>query len=76
MVEWLDSVEDKAPFLSILVLGEIRKGIDRLSAFRPINAIDGLVAVTALVHGMTFVTRNVPHVEHTGVRLLNPFVGS
>lgn len=110
---WLDSIEDKELFLSVLVLGEIRKGIEqagsqdsvkaralerwlaglerthgdrvlpitiaiadqwgRLSAIRPINSVDGLLAATALVYDMTFVTRNVAHVEHTGVRVLNPF---
>ncbi len=110
---WLDSIDDKELFLSVLVLGEIRKGIEqsrsqdtvkaralqrwlsglernygdrvlsitipiadrwgRLSAMRPINPVDGLLAATALVHDMTFVTRNVTHVEHTGVQLLNPF---
>jgi toxin FitB len=110
---WLDSVEDEALFLSVLVLGEIRKGIERarpqdsakaralerwlaglertygdriltvnisiadrwgqLSALRPIDPVDGLLAATALTHNLTFVTRNVLHVAHTGVKILNPF---
>jgi predicted nucleic acid-binding protein len=40
---------------------------------RPLSTVDGLLAATALVHGMTLVTRNVRHVTHTGVKLLNPF---
>ncbi len=32
-----------------------------------------LLAATALVHGLTFVTRNVKDVAGTGVRVLNPF---
>jgi predicted nucleic acid-binding protein len=35
--------------------------------------VDGLLAATALVHDLTFVTRNVGHVAHTGVKVLNPF---
>lgn len=35
---------------------------------------DALIAATALVHGMTVVTRNVADFEVTGVRLLNPWV--
>lgn len=35
---------------------------------------DGLIAATALVHGMTVVTRNVADFEPTGVRILNPWV--
>jgi len=113
VLAWLDSIEDSELFLSVLVLGEIRKGVEqvrqadprraralerwldglertfadrllpvsaaiadqwgRLSAIRPISTVDGLLAATALVHGMTLVTRNVRHVAHTGVKLLNPF---
>ena len=39
---------------------------------RPIR--DGLIAATALVHGMTVVTRNVIDFEPTGVRILNPWI--
>ena len=34
---------------------------------------DGLIAGTALVHGMTVVTRNVADFERTGVSILNPW---
>lgn len=34
---------------------------------------DALIAATALVHGMTVVTRNVEDFSATGVRLLNPW---
>ena len=34
---------------------------------------DGLIAATALVHGMTIVTRNVADFHATGVPLLNPW---
>jgi predicted nucleic acid-binding protein len=34
---------------------------------------DALIAATALVHGMTVVTRNVGDFEPTGVPLLNPW---
>lgn len=116
VLAWLESVDDARLFLSVLVAGEIRKGIEqarprdpvkaralenwlsglekefadrmlpvtafiadqwgRLSAIRPISTTDGLLAATALAHDLTFVTRNVGDVEHTGVRLLNPFAGS
>jgi len=33
----------------------------------------GLIAATALVHGMTVVTRNVADFEPTGVKILNPW---
>lgn len=34
---------------------------------------DSLIAATALVHGMTVVTRNVADFEASGVKLLNPW---
>jgi predicted nucleic acid-binding protein len=34
---------------------------------------DGLIAATALVHGLTVVTRNVADFASTGVRILNPW---
>lgn len=40
---------------------------------RPVR--DGLIAATALVHGMTVVTRNVSDFEPTGVSVLNPWHG-
>jgi toxin FitB len=38
---------------------------------RPVR--DGLIAATALVHGMTVVTRNVADFEPTGAMILNPW---
>lgn len=35
---------------------------------------DGLIAATALVHGMTVVTRNVADFEASGAAILNPWV--
>ena len=37
---------------------------------------DGLIAATALVHGMTVVTRNVADFQSTGVPILNPWANS
>ena len=34
---------------------------------------DALIAATALVHGMTVVTRNISDFQPTGVPLLNPW---
>jgi toxin FitB len=110
---WNERTRGQDKFVSVLVLGEIRRGIearrrrdvptaiafeqwllrleetfadrvlvvDRLIADRwgalivpdPLPIIDGLLAATALVHDLTLVTRNVRHVERTGVRLLDPF---
>lgn len=40
---------------------------------RPVR--DGLIAATALVHGMTVVTRNVSDFEPTGALTINPWIG-
>jgi predicted nucleic acid-binding protein len=38
----------------------------------PVPTVDGLLAATARVHGLTFVTRNMRDVVRTGVPLLDP----
>jgi predicted nucleic acid-binding protein len=38
---------------------------------RPVR--DALMAATALVHGLTVVTRNVGDFEPTGVHVINPW---
>lgn len=45
----------------------------RDNAGRPIGNLDAVIAATALVHGLTVVTRNVVHFEDTGVAILNPW---
>ena len=39
----------------------------------PCSHRDAMIAATALVHGMTIVTRNVADFERTGVNLVNPW---
>ena len=45
----------------------------RLMARRSLPVVDGLMAATALVHGLTLVTRNVRAVSGTGAVVLDPF---
>jgi len=113
---WAQSIEPNQNFLSVLVVGELRRGAilkrrtdraaahaleqwiarlthfygdrilpitleiaqewGRLSALRPIPPEDGLLAATANVHRLTFVTRNTGNVEGLGVAILNPWVDS
>jgi predicted nucleic acid-binding protein len=110
---WYASIADEDLFLSTLVLGEIRKGVElarprdsakaaalerwlrevegafdgrvlgidnavsdqwgRMSAIRPVPVIDGLLAATALINGLTLVTRNDRDVSGLGATVLNPF---
>lgn len=39
----------------------------------PLPVIDGLLAATALVHGLTFVTRNTSDAQPSGVPVLDPW---
>lgn len=115
VVEWSNSVDPQALYLSVLTLGEISRGIEslgrrdaarsqnlqrwfdglrhqyarrivavdseiaefwgRLDAKRSMPIVDGLLAATAIVHGMTLVTRNVRDIADTGVTILNPWEG-
>ena len=110
---WLASVPADNLYLSVLVVGEIRGGIEwlrrrdpvradayegwlatlrrdyadrllpvtaevadewgRMNVSDPVPVVDGLMAATAKVKGLTLVTRNTADVERSGVRILNPF---
>ncbi|MSP00245.1 MAG: type II toxin-antitoxin system VapC family toxin [Acetobacteraceae bacterium] len=114
VVGWAASVDPSDLHTSVLVIGEIRRGIEQKrrsdatqaaaldgwlatvrtglmgrilpidervaelwgkpGSRRSIPSIDGLIAATALVHGLTMVTRNVKDMARTGAVLLNPFV--
>jgi toxin FitB len=45
----------------------------RMNVPEPVSTVDGLMAATAKVHGLTLATRTIDEVVRTGVRLLNPF---
>jgi toxin FitB len=45
----------------------------RLGVPDPLPLVDGLLAATAQVHGLTLVTRNVVDMTRTGISVLNPF---
>ena len=55
---------------------EVTEEWGRMSVPDPVPIVDGLMAATAKVRNMTFVTRNTADVARTGVRLLNPFDSS
>ena len=114
---WMLRVPEERLFLSVLTLGEIQKGISRLTDAtranrlkqwldvdvrkrfagrvlpldeetllawgdlaraaekrgRPLPVADGLLAATALVHHLTFVTRDSADFSATGIELLDPW---
>lgn len=41
----------------------------------PRSERDAMIAATAIEHGFTVVTRNVTDFDHTGVTLINPWLG-
>lgn len=117
VVAWFHQRPRQSLYLSVLTLGEIRKGIARLDgaqdaarrtllldwleqelptyflgrvvpidaqvadrwgrlqsdAGRPLPAIDGLLAATALQHNLTLVTRNVKDFVGFNLDIINPW---
>ena len=117
VLEWMEATGESLLYLSVLTLGEIRKGVaavpqsrrrtqleswleldlqarfsgrilfidapiaDRWGLLaaearrkgRPLSAIDGLLAATALHHNLTIVSRNVTDFAGTQVPILNPW---
>jgi toxin FitB len=45
----------------------------RNSMGRPVDEMDALIAATALAHGATLATRNIPDFERCGIPLVNPW---
>lgn len=116
VVRWAASVDPTELHTSVLVIGEIRRGIEqkrrsdpaqaaalerwldgmrvglgrriipideriaelwgRLGVPATLPAIDGLIAATAMVHGLTVVTRDFGDMARTGAALLNPFAAA
>lgn len=110
---WFEATPSGELYLSVLVLGEIRQGLERarrrdprtaqhlerwlrqlathfsarvlpvdaavaerwglLNAGDPLPVVDGLMAATALEHGLTVVTRNTEDFARARVEVLNPF---
>ena len=59
----------------ILEFAEVESQVwGRLLVPHPENPVDKQIAATALVNGLTLVTRNVKDFKKTGITLMNPFV--
>ena len=57
----------------LVVYSPVARKCATLHVPNPQSYRDALIAATAMVHGMTVVTRNVSDFEPTGVALLNPW---
>lgn len=74
--EWLDVQVLTAFSQRILPIDtSVAQRSARLQVPNPCSDRDALIAATALVHGMTVVTRDVAHFDRTGVKILNPWAG-
>ena len=113
VVAWFATVPSDRIFTSVVVLGEIRRGIEliarrdkpqasslerwyasirqqladrvlgvdeavmiqwsKISVPDPLPAYDGLIAATALVHGMTIASRNTADFRRVGVSVIDPW---
>lgn len=68
---WIDRIVDAYPVLAVDLA--VARRAATLHSPDPRPERDALIAATALVHGLTVVTRNVRDFEPTGVPLLNPW---
>ena len=73
LMAWVETVERSYEDRILPVDREVARLWGRLSAARPRPIIDTLIAATAIVHGMTLVTRNVADMKDTGVPLIDPW---
>jgi predicted nucleic acid-binding protein len=71
--EWLGGLLEEFAERLLLVTAEIADAWGRLGVPDPVPTVDGLLAATARVSGLTLVTRNTADLVRTGVQLLNPF---
>jgi predicted nucleic acid-binding protein len=71
--QWLAETRTEYANRIIAIDADIAEAWGRLDAKRNLPVVDGLLAATALVRGMTLVTRNVRDVAGAGITLLNPW---
>jgi predicted nucleic acid-binding protein len=72
---WLHSIVKDFSSRVLDVDADVAQLWGKLCAPHSENAIDKLIAATALIHDLTVVTRNRRHFAATSVQILDPFVG-
>lgn len=117
LLQWFSSQDEDALYLSVLSMGELERGVEKLPTSRrktrlsqwvrqdlakrfegrllsldlqvaqrwgamvgaserkgrPLPVIDSLIAATAIVHGLSVVSRNVADFERCGVSCVDPW---
>jgi toxin FitB len=73
---WLGRVADQHRDRILPVDRSIAEEWGRMNVPDPLPVVDGLLAATAKVLGLTLATRNTADVERTGVSRVNPFAAS
>lgn len=71
--EWLATVAGEYADHVLPVDGAVAQQWGRINAGRTTLAPDALMAATAIVHGMTLVTRNIRDLADSGALLLDPW---
>ena len=71
---WLREVEAAFADRILPVTLQVASAWGRHQHAQPLPVVDGLIAATAKVNGLTVVTRNVKDFERCGVQVLNPFM--
>lgn len=72
---WLNLVSEAHGDRVVPIDRAIAEQWGRMNVPDPLPVVDGLLAATARVLGLTLVTHNVADVASTEVELLNPFAG-
>ena len=70
---WLTSLEEGFSDRILAIDRAIAHAWGRLSPMATLPPVDGLMAATALVHGLVVVTRDTRPFERVGVPWLNPW---
>ena len=73
LARWLGTITREYADAILPFDDEIAQIWGRLRVPHAENPLDKQIAATALMYGLTVVTRNVLHYEPTGVAVLNPF---
>jgi predicted nucleic acid-binding protein len=70
---WYSSVREQLANRVLAVDEAVMTVWSRISVPDPLPAYDGLIAATALVHGMTIATRNATDYRRAGVAVFDPW---